>query len=129
MLWALLAMYLFGSSGTSSLISSFDRIKTSIKADVAAPDRRTALILIVDEAEKTTKEEIKSRHKVAEDLLALIEKHDAKTAEMQSILARFRTDSETFQERMIRYRFELKTKMTREEWAKVFPATSVGGDP
>ncbi len=129
MLWALLAMYLFGSSGTSSLISSFERIKTSIKADVAAPDRRAALILIVDEAEKTTKEEIKSRHKVAEDLLALIEKHDAKPGEMQSILARFRTDSETFQERMIRYRFELKTKMTQEEWAKVFPATSVGGDP
>ncbi len=122
MFWALLALYLFGSSGTSSLITSFDHVKASIKADVADRDRRTALLSVVDEAEKTTEEEIKSRHKVVEELLALIERYDAKTSEMQPILERFRTDNEAYQERMIRYRFELKAKMTREEWAKVFPA-------
>jgi hypothetical protein len=38
------------------------------------------------------------------------------------MLRQLRAETAAYQEQMIRYRFELKGRMSREEWARVFPA-------
>ena len=128
MLLALLALYFFGSSGKSS-IAVFDHVKASIKADVGDKARRTESLSIVEEAERVTKKDLKNREKIAKELLGLAERHEAKAVDMRPVLERVRADIEAYQEQMIRYRFALKAKMLREEWARVFPSEEPAQSP
>ena len=122
MIWALLALYLFGASGEPGLIASFDRLKTYIKEDVRNKARRTELQTIVDEAERATQDEAKARARIVKELADVSARHGATTADIQGILERYRAGVSSYQDRMINIRFYLKGKMTRDEWARVFPA-------
>jgi hypothetical protein len=118
----LLTFILYGSSGTSAIIAAFDHAKASIKADVSDKDQRTELLSVIDQAEQVTKEDLKNKKKSAEELHALAARHDAKARDIQPVLEKLRADNESYQNRIIQYRFALKAKMSREEWAKVFPS-------
>jgi hypothetical protein len=122
MLWALLALYLFEASGSSELTVAFERAKTFIRTDVQDKERRAELLSLVDEIEKETKDEVQFRGTIVKELASISERHDATAADIQPVLARYRAEAEAYQGRMVRYRFELRSKMTREEWARVFPA-------
>jgi len=122
MLWALLAIYLFGSRGASELNAVFEQIKTHIKSDIRDDTRREELLAIVGDVEKSTNDEIKSRGRIVQELSAVLERHDATAGDIRPVLDRYRERVEAYQARMIEYRLDLKGKMTREEWAKVIPA-------
>jgi hypothetical protein len=118
----LITAILYGFSGTSALIAAFDHAKTSIKADVSDKVQRTELLSVIDQAAQVTKEDLKNKKKNAKDLLALAARHDAKAGDIQPVLEKLRSDNQSYQNRIIQYRFALKAKMSREEWAKVFPS-------
>jgi hypothetical protein len=122
MLWALLAIYLFSSSGASELNAAFERVKTYIKSDIQNDTRQKELLAIVRDAEKTTKDAVKTRGRIVQDFLDVAERHDATEGNIRRVLDRDHAEVEAYQARMIKYRFDLKGKMTREEWAKVFSA-------
>jgi chromosome condensin MukBEF ATPase and DNA-binding subunit MukB len=122
----LLAVILSGSSGTSALIAAFDHAKTAIKADITDKAQRTDLLSVIDLADKVTKEDLKNKKKSAEELLALAARHDATAGGIEPVLEKLRADNESYQDRMIQYRFALKTKMSREQWAKIFPPGGPG---
>lgn len=122
MIWALLALWLFGSGGGSHPTAFYEPAKTFIKADIQDSARQAELLAIVDEAEKTTQEQLKARGKVVKELASISARHESKSSDIRPVLKRLNAESDVFQERMIRHRFGLKAKMTREEWAKVFPA-------
>jgi hypothetical protein len=122
MIWALLALYLFGASGEPGLIASYERLKTYVKDDVKDKARRTELQTIVAAAEQATKDEVKSRGSIVKELADVSARHEATTADLQAILERYRAGVSTYQDKIINIRFYLKGKMTRDEWAKVFPA-------
>jgi L-rhamnose isomerase len=127
MLMALLVtVILSGSSGTSALIAAFDHAKAAIKADITDKAQMTELLSVIDLADKVTKEDLKNKKKSAEELLALAARHDATAGDIEPVLEKLRADNESYQDRMIQYRFSLKTKMSREEWAKVFPSGEQG---
>jgi hypothetical protein len=123
MLMALLiTVLLHGSSGTSAIIAAFDHAKASIKADVSDKAQRKESLSVIDHAEQVTKEDLKNKMKSAKELHALAARHDAKAGDIQPVLERLRADNESYQNRIIQERFALKAKMSREEWAKVFPS-------
>jgi hypothetical protein len=123
MLMALLiSLILHGSSGTSAIIAAFDHAKASIKADVSDKAQRKELLSVINLEEKASKEDLKNKKENAKELLALVARHDAKAPDIQPVLEKLRADNESYQDRMIRYRFALKEKMSREQWAKVFPS-------
>ena len=122
MIWALLALYLFGASGEPGLIASYERLKTYVKEDVQDKARRTELQTIVDAAEQATKDEAKARGRIVKELADVSARHEAKTADIQAVLERYRAGVSSYQDKMINIRFYLKGKMTRDEWARVFPA-------
>ncbi len=122
MIWALLALWLFGSGGGSNLTAFYEPAKTFIKADIQDSARRAELLAIVDEAEKTTQEQLKARGKVVKELASISAGHQSKSSDIRPVLERLNAESDVFQERMIRHRFGLKAKMTCEEWANAFPA-------
>jgi hypothetical protein len=122
MLWALLALYFFGgSSGTTAFTATFEQAKAFIKTDIEDKARRTELLSLVEEQEKMTKERVKSLGKVVNELSDISEKHDAKIGDFQPVLDKVRSDTVAYQDRMVRYRFDLIAKMSREEWSRVFP--------
>jgi len=122
MIWALLALYLFGASGEPGLIASFERLRTYAKENVPDKVRRTELQAIVDAAEKETRGEAKARGRIVKELADVSARHEATTADIQVLLERYRTGVSSYQDKMINIRFYLKGKMTRDEWARVFPA-------
>ena len=121
MLWALLAMYLFGSSGAAERAAYIDRVKAFVKTDVQDSARRSDLLAVLDGAACTISEQTASRKRIVKDLLKVSEGHEARTADIRPLLERYRAEAAAYQERMIKRRFELIGKMTREEWATVFP--------
>jgi hypothetical protein len=129
MLWALLAVYLLSSSGASELTAAFERVKTYIKSDIQDDTRQKELLAIVGDAEETTKDAVKARGRIVQDLSDVAERHDATEGNIQRVLDRYHAQVEVYQTRMIKCRFDLKGKMTREEWAKVFPAEKTSPPP
>jgi predicted RNase H-like nuclease (RuvC/YqgF family) len=118
---ALLTLYILGSSGTLPLVAALDHVKESIEKDVAAGPRRTELRDIIERAEHTTGEAMEKRKTSLHDLLGLVHRWDAQNGDVQAKLEQLRAETGAYQQQMIRYRFELKGKMSREEWVKVFP--------
>lgn len=121
MLIALVTLYLLGSSGTLPLVAALDSVKESVEKDVPAGPRRTELRDIIEGAEHTTRDAMEKRKTSLRDLLDLVHKYDARDGDIQPRLKQLRADTAAYQQQIIRYRFELKDKMSREEWAKVFP--------
>jgi len=121
MLIALLTLYILGSSGTLPLVAMLDRVKESVEKDVAAGPRRTELVDVIGRAEHATKDAMEKRKKTMHELLGLVHTWDAQDGDIQPMLKQLRAETGELQQQMIRYRFELKGKMSREEWEKVFP--------
>ncbi len=121
MIWALLALYLFGSSGTAPFSDAFKGVKIVAKNDVEDKARAKELLAVIDESEKTSKEYAKTGRKAVKELAGITERHDAKTGDFLPVLEQLRADTAACQDKMVRYRFALKAKMSREEWSKAFP--------
>lgn len=121
MIWALLALYLFGISGEPGLIAGFERVKTYMQKDIRNNARRAELQAIVEAVEKATKDEAKARARTVSELADVSGRHDAKPADIQAVLENYRSHVVAYQDQMINIRFFLRGKMTRDEWAKVFP--------
>lgn len=129
MLMALLVLYLLGGSGTFPLVAELDHAKTLIKADVAEGPHSTELLQVIDRAEHSAKDSLEKRKMTGKELLELVHKYDAPADDIQAKLQQLRVESASYQEEMIRHRFELKGKMSREEWAKAFPAERQSSRP
>jgi hypothetical protein len=121
MLMALLALYLFGGSGTFALVADIDHAKAAIKADLAEGPRKAQMLSVIERAEHTTKEALEKRKKTTQELLGLVHTYDAEPGDIQPVLKQLRSETAAYQEQLVRDRFDLKAKMSREEWTKVFP--------
>jgi len=122
MLVSLLALYLFShASGTLPLIADFNQAKAAIEKDVADGPRKRELMAVFDRAEQATKDALKERQKTTQELLLVARSYDTQSADIQPVLQRLRSGISSYQEQAIGYRFELRGKMSREQWAKVFP--------
>ncbi len=121
MLVALIAAFLVvGSSGTSALLAALDQAQASVKTHVEDGARRAELVAAIENAEKGMKGALKGRGNATEELVELLGSHEAKVADSQPMVQRMRADVEAAQAQAIRSRFELKERMSRDEWQKVF---------
>ena len=103
-------------------MARLDNAKVSIKADIDDKARRQELLSLADEAGKTTKKHVEFLEKIVKEFSALGDRHDTQAADYQPVLEKLRAETEAYQDRIVRHRFAMKGKMTREEWAKAFPA-------
>jgi hypothetical protein len=112
---------LFASPGTSSLLAAFEQAEVSIAAQIEGRTRRRELLAVTDRAEQAAKAGLATREETTEQLLALAQQPEGKSGELRNLLQRHRARTEVHQERLIRHRFELNGKMSREEWGWAFP--------
>ena len=121
MIFALLAI-LFLGSGDSSLTAIFDRVEAHIGETVKDRTRRKELLAITDDAQDATKAYAESRREILDDWIALGKRASGTDAEYRALVERLRTEAAEYESTMIRHRFALKSKMTREEWTATFSA-------
>jgi arsenate reductase-like glutaredoxin family protein len=121
MLMTLLALYLFSSSGTLPMVAALDQAKAAIKRDIAEGPRRDGLVAVIEKAESETKEAVEKRKKTTQELVGLARTYDSQAGDIQPMFKQLRAEIGSHQEALVGYRFELKAKMSREEWAKAFP--------
>jgi hypothetical protein len=63
---------------------------------------------------------LKGRGKATEEMAALMRSYETRLDDMHPALLRLRADVDAAQEQVIRTRFEVKRKLSREEWQKIF---------
>lgn len=123
MIFALLAILFFGS-GDSSLTAIFDRVEARVGETVKDRTRRKEILAITDDAKDATKAYAKSRREILDDWIALGKRASSTDAEYRALVERLRAESAEYESTMIRHRFALKSRMTREEWTATFSAST-----
>lgn len=121
MIFALLAI-LFLGSGDSSLMAIFDRVEIRVGETVNDRARRKEILAITDDAKDATKAYAESRREILDDWIALGKHASSTDAEYRALVERLRAETAAYESTMVRHRFALKSKMTREEWTATFSA-------
>jgi len=120
MLIATLIALLFLGSGANMMLDGIDQTKDNIKAAIVEESTRKAALDIVDKLEDTAKDYAKADSEDEKELLKLIQQYETTTAELQNNLDASFQQRIQYQQEMLALRFELKDKLSREQWGKVF---------
>ena len=120
MLIATLIALLFLGSGANMMLDGIDQTKDNIKAAIVDESTRKAALDIVKKLEDTAKDYAKADSEDEKELLKLIQQYETTTADLQKNMDASYEKRIQFQQEMLALRFELKDKLSREQWDKVF---------
>jgi len=120
MLIATLIALLFLGSGANMMLDGIDQTKDNIKAAIVDESTRKAALDIVKKLEDTAKDYAKADSDDEKELLKLIQQYETTTAEVQNNLDASFQQRLKYQQEMLAIRVELKDKLSREQWDKVF---------
>lgn len=120
MLIATLIALLFLGSGANMMLDGIDQTKDNIKDTIVDESTRKAALDIVKKLEDTAKDYAKADSNDEKELLKLIQRYDTTTAEVQNNLDASFQQRLQYQQEMLLLRAELKDKLSREQWDKVF---------
>jgi cystathionine beta-lyase/cystathionine gamma-synthase len=125
MLIALLIAYLLGGgSGSAPFLDLVKKFETATTHVVAEPERRKAVDSVLDEFRTAIKKQEEDQGQSVKALAKLGENHTAAEADYVSILDAHARTRESFQDRMIALRGELKARLTPAEWAAIVATTA-----
>jgi hypothetical protein len=116
----LLVVMLCGRSPSVSV--DFHRAQDAIKKDVSDETRKKQALDIVGEMEKTTKESAKEQRENVNELQQVLNVRRAGVLDIQSAMEPLVDKDHETAEKLLDLRFKLKTVLTPDEWAEVFPA-------
>lgn len=120
MLVALFALLFLGGGGDSYLLGRIDMIIDNVKTEVQSEDRREQAVEILKAAEDDTEDFKKRQLDRAEDLDRLNKTRDFDTAAADAVWDAVFNDVEGYHELLLSRRQELKSVVSRDEWARVF---------
>lgn len=125
MIWALLAAYFLGgglggvqgSLLTSSAVKQLSQMSETI---VSEPGRAEAAQQILKELRKEISGFEKKFKKAGRELNRSYKSHEADEEQALEILRQLNSDWEIMQDNAIDLRFQLRDRMTEEEWVELF---------
>lgn len=120
MLIATLLTLLFLGSGANMMLDGIDQMKDNIKAGIVDDSARKAALDIADKLEDTAKEYAEADSDDEKELLKLIQRYETTAEELKNNMDASFKQRIQYQQEMLVLRFELKNKLSREQWAKVF---------
>jgi len=120
MLIATLVALLFLGSGASMMIDGIDQTKDSIKSEIVDESARKAALDIVEKLEDTARDYAKADANDEKVLLKLVQQYGTTNADLKNNMDASYQNRLQYQQQMLALRFELKDKLTREQWDKVF---------
>ena len=124
MLISLLIAYLFfGSSGSTPFLDLAKKFETEAKTVVLEPQRRAAIVTVLEQLKTTIKKQDEERSQSAKALVKVGENHAATAPDLVLILDAQERTNVAFQERMIALHSDLKARLTPGEWAAIMAKT------
>ena len=120
MLMATIIALLFLGSGAGLMAEGIEQIHHNIKDQIVDESTRKAALEIVERMEDTTRDNDDTDNDGEKALLKLIQQYETTTAELQNHLDASYDQRVKYQQEMLVLRFELRNKLSREQWDKVF---------
>ncbi len=126
MIWALLAIWLFGGGGDSirPFSMSLNQAESLVKQHVPDKARRAKALDILEQMTAVEAERGKSLADYRARMQTLVDDQTSPVDRFSAMITAERAKAFAFQERMLDLRFELKSHMTAAEWSQVFTSTA-----
>ena len=121
MLIALMTI-LFLGGGTTGLLDFIGGVEGSIEFVMEKDDRRKGALATVKEMKKRTKARNKQVKKSRKELSKVLADPEATEADIDATWETFFAEVESHNADMLDLRFELRDRLTRDEWQQVFSA-------
>ncbi len=126
MLIATLMVLLFMGSGANFMLEDLDQLHDRIKAEIGDDVNRNAVLNsaldVADKMKDTAKDYADADTDDEKELLKLIQQYDSATADIQKNMDASYQKRVEYQEKMMAFRTQLKSKLGRNDWGKVFSA-------
>ena len=119
MLIAIFTILFLGGSSTG-LLEYIGETEDDIKVVMEKDDRRKAALGNVKDMQKRTKARNKQVKKAQKELSKTLANHDVTMADIDAVWDIYFVEVETYNNDMLELRFELRDRLTREEWQAVF---------
>src|SRR5262249_44061924 len=110
------------SGHSSSVAAPFEQTATSIKKYVADEARQKQALALVSQMKTQSADYMQRREKLTEAVLKLTAKRTTPVSEIESAAQPLIADDRATAETLLDLRFKLKSVLTADEWAKIFPA-------
>jgi hypothetical protein len=120
MLIATLIALLFLGSGANMMLDGIDQMKDNIKDTIVEESTRKAALDVVEKLEDSANDYAEADSDGEDELLQLIQRYETTTADLQKNMDASFDRRIQYQQKMLALRFELKHKLSREQWDKVF---------
>ena len=120
MLIATLIALLFLGSGANMMLDGIDQMKNNIKDTIVEESTRKAALDVVEKLEDSANDYAEADSDGEDELLQLIQRYETTTADLQKNMDASFDRRIQYQQKMLALRFELKHKLSREQWDKVF---------
>jgi hypothetical protein len=124
MLIALLTTFLIlhFSPHSPAVAAPFEQTAALIKQHVTEEARQTQALALVDRMKTQSTEYAQRREKLTDALVTLTAKRATQVSEIESAAQPLIADDRATAEKLLDLRFQLKSVLTADEWAQVFPA-------
>ena len=120
MLMALIAVLFLGGGTTNAVLSYVAATKSNVADVIEEPERRSEIKATLGQMKQRSKAQDKTARQILKRLQGELGEHEANTAAIDSVLDDHLASLHEYNEDMIDLRFQLKDKLSREEWAELF---------
>lgn len=121
MLIAAIVILMMHGSNTATLLWPYDETSQRIKQEVTNEARRKQAVDIINQMKAVNKAFAKQREKSVEVLAKLAAHRESAAADFQQASEPLIAEDRASAESLLELRFHLKSVLTANEWAKVFP--------
>ncbi len=126
MLIATIIAILFLGSGANFMLEDLDQLEDSIKAemsdDVVRNARLNVALDVVDKMEDTADDYADADKYDEKALLKLIQQYESSVVDIQANMDISYNKRIEYQQHMLAFHHELKDKLNRDEWSRMFSA-------
>jgi hypothetical protein len=124
MIAALIAILFLGGGIEDAVLDYVQYMRGTVKEVVADDERRADARATLNEMKKLTKAHSKSNQKTFKSLLRVMGEMGTEPETVDALWDDYFQTVDSYNERMIDLRFELRDTLTREEWEQMFADSS-----
>ena len=111
---------LFLGGGSTGLLEYIGETEENIKIVMEKDDRRQGALGTVKAMQKRTKARNKQVKNARKELSKTLANHEVTTADIDAVWDIYFVEIEAYNNDMLELRFELRNRITREEWKEIF---------
>ena len=120
MLVATIVALLFLGGGGAWFGDELSQLKKNTKEVIESGAARDEVLDIIKEMKKLSSDQGKLAKSRSKQISSLLEDRTVDQAELDAVIEGFQASTVAFQQNLTTKRFELKEKVTREQWAQMY---------